>query len=142
MAMKKTYWLIWNKQIKIPNWIDSLFIDTYFAEEKKQETIIKKELKKDEEKVESIKLKTFLDDKRNQMLSIMLSRFPYTVDDLYKVLVKFDYDVFEESKNKYKINYFNKNRGNRSNTKFNSNKRRRICTYKFQWKIKRIGEVK
>ena len=98
MTMKKTYWLIWNKQIKIPNWIDSLFIDTYFAEEKKQETIIKKEVKKDEEKVESIKLKTFLDDKRNQMLSIMLSRFPYTVDDLYKVLVKFDYDVFEQSK--------------------------------------------
>lgn len=97
MAMKKTYWLIWNKQIKIPDWVNSKFIDSYFAEFKKAETIIKKEVKQ-EEKVESIKQKTFLDDKRNQMLSIMLSRFPYSEDDLYKVLVKFDYDVFEQSK--------------------------------------------
>jgi len=97
--MKKTYWINWNKQIKIPDWINSKFIDTYFAEQKKEETIIKKVVKQEEEKVvESIKLKTFLDDKRNQMLSIMLSRFPYTDEDLYKVLVKFDYEVFEQSK--------------------------------------------
>ncbi len=95
--MKKTYWVVWNKQIKIPDYINSNFIDTYFGEEKKQELIIKKQIKQ-EIGVESIKLKSFLDDKRNQMLSIMLSRFPYTEDDLYKVLVKFEYEVFEQSK--------------------------------------------
>ena len=98
MTMKKTYWILWNNQVKIPDWINSNFIDTYFGEQKKQELIIKKDVKQEQKVAGSIKLKSFLDEKRNQMLSIMLSRFPYTEDDLCKVLLKFDYEVFEQSK--------------------------------------------
>jgi len=58
--------------------------------------IIKQAEDKIEEKVvETIKVKTFLDDKRSQMMSILLSRFPYTVNDVYKILIEFKIDEVE-----------------------------------------------
>ena len=92
--IKNTYWVIWNKAVKIPEFLDADFIDKYFAEEKKEE-VIKKVTKTEEKVIETIKLKTFLDDKRSQMMSILLSRFPYTINDVCKILIEFKIDEVE-----------------------------------------------
>lgn len=91
--MKNTFWIVWNKTVKIPQYIDGEFIDKYFAEEKKEE--IPKKVLKTEDKIETKKLISLLDDKRNQMLSIMLSRFPYTLNDMNAILVKLEISQLE-----------------------------------------------
>ena len=86
----------WIKTVKIPEYLDGDYIDKHFSEEVKQE--IKKIPNKQEEKIETIKLKTFCDDKRSQKMSILLSRFPYSTNDVYKILINFKTDILEYSK--------------------------------------------
>ncbi len=68
-----------------------------FAEERNEE-IIKNEVKSNEKISEVVKLVSFLDEKRTQMMSILLSRFPYSVNDIYKILIDFSIDNLELSK--------------------------------------------
>ena len=111
--IKSTIWQKWLLEIKVPEFINGDFADTYFAIENKAKKPIASyntSTKKDsstklvEEKQEII----LIDDKRSRNLSILLSRFSLSYSEVFRILDQFETNILQYSKDI--LNYNNKAR--------------------------------
>lgn len=93
--LKSTYWSLWISEIILPSFLDADTIDKYFGQEVKE---TKKPTRKDSIIIEEKKQISLFDDKRSRNLSIILSRYGISSNEMFRILDNFDVDSLQPSK--------------------------------------------
>jgi hypothetical protein len=93
--IKNTFWPIWIADIPVPTYLDADIIDKYFAQEVKDEK--KKLAARDSVVIEEKKQVVLFDDKRSRNLSILLSRYSISSNEMHRILDKFDTKILQNS---------------------------------------------
>ena len=93
--LKNTFWHLWVDEVKIPDYLNGDLIDQNFSLEIKETIELKK--KDSYQDLPTIKKEiSIFDPKRTQNISIILSRFQYSGNEIQRILREFECDTLEQ----------------------------------------------